>query len=76
MYCMTVPPDSVPSYLGSYLHLPLFQGMSESQLLMQALTVGGDELQKFLQAHPDMRAAIPVLLDGLRNLKTSAPAKR
>ncbi|KAL0034398.1 hypothetical protein WJX79_000220 [Trebouxia sp. C0005] len=44
--------------------------------LMQALTVGGDELQNFLQAHPDMRAAIPVLLDGLRNLKTSAPAKR
>ncbi len=42
---------------------------------MQALTVGGDELQFFLQAHPDMRAAIPVLLDGLRNLKTSAPAK-
>ena len=50
--------------------------MSECQLFMQALTVGGDELQKFLQAHPDMRAAIPVLLDGLRNLKTSAPAKR
>ncbi|KAL0053110.1 hypothetical protein WJX82_000994 [Trebouxia sp. C0006] len=44
--------------------------------LMQALTVGGDELQNFLQAHPDMRAAIPVLLDGLRNLKTSAPAKQ
>ena len=36
---------------------------------MQALTKGGEELQSFLQAHPDMRAAIPVLLDSLRQMQ-------
>ena len=36
---------------------------------LQALTKGGQVLQDFLKAHPDMRATIPVLLASLRKMQ-------
>ena len=38
-------------------------------IAVQALTRGGPMLQEFLKEHPDMRAAIPVVLQLLQNMK-------
>ena len=46
-------------------HLGLTNGLA----WLQALTKGGQVLQDFLAAHPDMRATIPVLLASLRNMQ-------